>query len=72
VSWGHIYGVAWLTGIGFTMSLFISGLAFPATDLDQQAKLGILLGSVVAGLGGAVVLTSLKRERVVSGCRSTP
>jgi NhaA family Na+:H+ antiporter len=65
VSWGHIYGVAWLTGIGFTMSLFISGLAFPATDLGQEAKLGILLGSLVSGLGGAVVLTSLERERPV-------
>ena len=69
VGWGHIYGVAWLTGIGFTMSLFISGLAFPATDLDQQAKLGILLGSVVSGLGGAVVLSSLKREKAVESVR---
>ncbi|HSF06105.1 MAG TPA: Na+/H+ antiporter NhaA, partial [Methylomirabilota bacterium] len=65
VSWGHIYGVAWLTGIGFTMSLFISGLAFPAADLGQQAKLGILLGSVVSALGGVVILTSVKSERPV-------
>jgi NhaA family Na+:H+ antiporter len=65
VSWGHIYGVAWLTGIGFTMSLFVSGLAFPAAAFDQEAKLGILLGSIVSGLGGVVVLTSLGRTRTV-------
>ena len=40
VSWRHVVGTAWLAGIGFTMAFFISGLAFPGTDLESQAKLG--------------------------------
>jgi Na+:H+ antiporter, NhaA family len=58
VSWGHVYGVAWLTGIGFTMSLFVGGLAFPDPVLQGQAKLGILIGSIVSGLGGAAILAT--------------
>jgi NhaA family Na+:H+ antiporter len=55
-SWTHILGMALLGGIGFTMSLFISGLAFKEAILVDQAKYGILIGSVVAGLLGSVVL----------------
>jgi len=62
VSWGRIYGVAWLTGIGFTMSLFVSGLAFPDPSLQAQAKLGILAGSILSGAGGAAILAS-QRDR---------
>ena len=56
VTWRHIYGVSWLAGIGFTMSLFISGLAFGESPLLHSAKLGILCGSVVAGVGGWLIL----------------
>ena len=56
VTWRHIYGAGWLGGIGFTMSLFISGLAFRAGILQAEAKLAILITSVVAGLGGYLVL----------------
>jgi NhaA family Na+:H+ antiporter len=56
VTWFQIYGVAWLGGIGFTMSLFIANLAFrDQVDLDQ-AKLGILLASFIAAIGGLVLL----------------
>jgi NhaA family Na+:H+ antiporter len=72
VGWGHIYGVAWLTGIGFTMSLFVSGLAFPAGAFDQEARLGILLGSIVSGLGGVGVLTSLRRTRAGESAPGVP
>ena len=49
-------GVAWLAGIGFTMSLFIAGLAFGEGELLPVAKLAILAASVAAWLGGVLVL----------------
>jgi len=53
VSWGALHAVSWLGGIGFTMSLFVAGLAFPgSTELLDSAKLGILAASVLAGLAG--------------------
>jgi NhaA family Na+:H+ antiporter len=57
VRWRHIYGAAWLGGIGFTMSLFIATLAYGdgSTEL-ALAKVGILAASVVAGLGGFAIL----------------
>lgn len=61
VSWRHMYGAAWLGGIGFTMSLFVSELAFPDPVLEDAAKLGILVASMIAGLGGVVVLFLVNR-----------
>ena len=56
VTWRHIYGAAWLGGIGFTMSLFVADLAFGATPALALAKIGILAASVIAGLGGYLIL----------------
>ena len=58
VSWKQIAGVALLGGIGFTVALFIANLSFGASDpeLLNQAKLGILLGTICAGILGYVVL----------------
>lgn len=56
LTWRHIYGVSWLGGIGFTMSLFIGGLAFGDTPLLTVAKVGILCASLVAGLVGWLLL----------------
>jgi NhaA family Na+:H+ antiporter len=55
-SWRHILGVSFLGGIGFTMSLFISGLAFKNPEFIEQAKYGILVASIVAGVLGSLVL----------------
>jgi NhaA family Na+:H+ antiporter len=59
-SWGSLYGVAILSGVGFTMSLFIDTLAFqnlPADAVfDFDARLGILLGSLASGVLGYIVL----------------
>jgi NhaA family Na+:H+ antiporter len=58
--WGALYGVAILSGIGFTMSLFIDTLAFenlpPGTVFDFDKRLGILLGSIASGIIGYIVL----------------
>jgi NhaA family Na+:H+ antiporter len=56
VRWRHLLGAAWLAGIGFTMSLFISQLAFGAPELVEEAKLGILLGSALSAVIGLVWL----------------
>jgi Na+:H+ antiporter, NhaA family len=56
-SWPQIYGTALLCGIGFTMSLFIGALAFPGdAALIDEAKIGTLAGSLLAGLAGWAVL----------------
>lgn len=53
--WGHVLSIGFLAGIGFTMSLFISGLALP-TDLEIYSKTGIILGSIVSGICGSLML----------------
>lgn len=55
-TWKQITGVALLAGVGFTMSLFISGLAFTHPEMIDQAKYGILLASLLAGVLGVMVL----------------
>ena len=58
----HLWGLSLLCGIGFTMSLFIGQLAFPARpDLVEEAKLGVMLGSLVAALAGFALLRLAKR-----------
>jgi Na+:H+ antiporter, NhaA family len=56
ISWRHIGGVACLGGIGFTISLFIAELAFADNPLGDAARIGILVGSVIAGAVGYAVL----------------
>lgn len=63
VKWSHIIGAGMLGGIGFTMSLFISGLSFSSADFAELSKLGIILGSLVSGALGLVVLGLGKASR---------
>lgn len=59
VRWRHMAGGGFLAGIGFTMALFITGLAFPDETLQLPAKVGVLVGSVVsAGIGMAILGTA--------------
>ena len=57
VTWGQIAGVGCLAGIGFTMSLFITDLAFDNETLIATAKVGILAASLVSGILGYVILS---------------
>jgi Na+:H+ antiporter, NhaA family len=56
VSWKTIFGGSWLCGIGFTMSLFIAGLAFGEGMLLDLAKIGTLAASLAAGICGSIFL----------------
>jgi NhaA family Na+:H+ antiporter len=63
VGWTSLLGYACLAGIGFTMSLFIAMLAFEENGLLNAAKSGILAGSLLAGISGAIVLRIASRFR---------
>lgn len=67
VTWKHIAGAALLAGIGFTMSLFISELAFTNPEMIANAKYGILLASLIAGFSGFFLLKSISKKPAVSG-----
>jgi Na+:H+ antiporter, NhaA family len=60
-SWPQMLGIAFLCGIGFTMSLFIGSLAFDEATMLDRVKLGILAGSVLAGTIGYALLRFSKR-----------
>lgn len=61
-TWKHLVGVAAVAGIGFTVSLFVAGLAFDDDTLVDAAKLGILGGSALAATLGWVTLRSTTRS----------
>lgn len=63
ITWRHVYGAGWLAGIGFTMSLFISDLAFTGGSWLESAKLGILGASLIAGVVGWTILRGARAPR---------
>jgi len=63
VTWEMLHGSAWIAGIGFTMSLFIAGLAFGESPAFDAAQVGIMAGSAVAAAVGAVVLRRAQPAR---------
>lgn len=67
VTWGDLHGVAWLGGIGFTMSLFIAALAFDDPALLAAAKIGVLGASLVAGVIGWTMLRRRFSDRAAVG-----
>jgi NhaA family Na+:H+ antiporter len=60
-SWRHLVGTAALAGIGFTVSLFITELAFVDAGSAAEAKIGIFAASIAAGVVGFLVLRSASR-----------
>ena len=69
VNWRAIHGVSWLGGIGFTMSLFIAGLAFPDGGLMDEAKVGIFAASIAAGVAGWIMLRGVIRPPTTDTAR---
>jgi Na+:H+ antiporter, NhaA family len=70
VGWRQLVGVAALAGIGFTVSLFITSLAFQTPAVQDAAKVGILAASLLAGLLGALLLGRSRRQ--VAGDSAEP
>ena len=65
--WVQLYGLAACCGIGFTMSLFLGGLAFEMSSFDAPVRLGVLTGSLLSAMLGLVLLrSSLPREPVTT------
>lgn len=71
-SWRQVYGVALVAGIGFTMSLFIAGLAFADPEAFRSARLSVIVGSVLSAAGGVVVLWSASRKRLAAAKQVEP
>ncbi|AGH82420.1 Na+/H+ antiporter NhaA [Psychromonas sp. CNPT3] len=65
VTWTHIIGVGFLAGMGFTMSLFITDLAFQEPEFKIIAKVTVLLASVISGLIGYIILMRAKPAQII-------
>jgi NhaA family Na+:H+ antiporter len=68
VQWPHMAGIGSLAGIGFTMAIFIAGIAFEEPAHAAMAKIGILTASVVAGLGGYTILRASTKKKDLPQC----
>ncbi|MFZ0014277.1 MAG: Na+/H+ antiporter NhaA [Acidimicrobiia bacterium] len=56
-TWTHVLGLAAVAGIGFTVSLFVAGLAFDDPHMSELAKVGIFTGSLISGILGSIILS---------------
>ena len=66
VGWPEIIGVGFIAGMGFTMSLFINGLTFGGTDVENFSKIGILSGSITSAVVGYFILSTvlLRKKKI--------
>ncbi len=62
VRWSQYYGMALVTGVGFTMSLFIGTLSFDDVSMQNAVRIGVLMGSLFAGIAGAILLKITARR----------
>ena len=64
--WRHIFGIGSIAGIGFTMSVFITILAFKNETVANNAKLMVLIASLISGMIGCIILSrTLKRTYTI-------
>jgi Na+:H+ antiporter, NhaA family len=64
VRWGHLWGAGILGGIGFTMSIFVTLLAFDSPELVTGSKMAILVASTLASLLGLAAMSGVKRRKL--------
>lgn len=72
VTWGMIYGVSILCGIGFTMSLFIGGLAFDGPEAARAVRVGVLAASALAAVYGLAILRATTRPQAMPATAPQP
>lgn len=63
-NWVQLYGVSLLCGVGFTMSLFIGGLAFDAVDMQASVRLGVLVGSILSAIFAYCLLRYVPSSKI--------
>ena len=63
-NWTQLYGVAALAGIGFTMSLFIGGLAFEHAGFEAPIRMGVLTGSIISGIIGYTLIRVTSKKGI--------
>lgn len=66
-SWGQLMGIGCLAGVGFTMSLFVTTLAFEPPEFRADAKVGIFAASLISGVAGYIVLKKTSRHSSTLG-----
>ena len=62
ITWPHIAGIGMLGGIGFTVALFITALAFTEPEIGMAARMGILVASTIAGIAGYLYLRRIQNR----------
>lgn len=66
MTWNHVVGLAAVAGIGFTVSLFVAGLAFTDPGIIDLAKVGIFTGSLASGVVGSLILLRSGKQEIAT------
>ena len=66
INWNQFYGLAFLAGIGFTMSLFIGGLAFEDEKFQTLVRLGVIMASLASGILGYFTLRIVSAKQIIN------